>query len=53
MKLKSFALTSLTFCFAAICGTPSVQAATLTTIVDGVSNARGVSFGPDGSLYVA
>ncbi len=53
MKLKSFALTSLTFCFAAICGTPSVQAATLTKIVDGVSNARGVSFGPDGSLYVA
>ena len=53
MKLKSFALTSLTFCFAAICGTPSVQAATLTTIVDGISNARGVSFGPDGSLYVA
>ncbi|MEA5602007.1 ScyD/ScyE family protein [Nostoc sp. UHCC 0252] len=53
MKLKSFALTSITFCFAAICGTPSVQAATLTTIVDGVSNARAVSFGPDGTLYVA
>ncbi|WP_392478742.1 ScyD/ScyE family protein [Nostoc sp. C110] len=53
MKLKSFALTSLTFCFAAICGTPSVQAAKLTTIVDGISNARAVSFGPDGSLYVA
>ncbi|MEA5625622.1 ScyD/ScyE family protein [Nostoc sp. UHCC 0251] len=53
MKLKSFALTSLTFCFAAICGTTSAQAATLTTIVDGVSNARGVSFGPDGTLYVA
>ncbi|MCC5667117.1 ScyD/ScyE family protein [Nostoc sp. CHAB 5784] len=53
MKLKSFALTSVTFCFAAICGIPSVQAATLTTIVDGVSNARGVSFGPDGTLYVA
>ncbi|MHC5594940.1 MAG: ScyD/ScyE family protein [Nostoc sp.] len=53
MKLKSFALTSLTFCFAAICGTPSVQAVTLTKIVDGISNARGISFGPDGSLYVA
>jgi hypothetical protein len=53
MKLKSFALTSLTFCFAAICGTPSAQAVTLTTVVDGISNARGVSFGPDGSLYVA
>ncbi|MEH1791582.1 ScyD/ScyE family protein [Nostoc sp.] len=53
MKLKSFVLKSVTFCFAAICGTASAQAATLTTIVDGVSNARGVSFGPDGSLYVA
>ncbi|MEH1948509.1 MAG: ScyD/ScyE family protein [Nostoc sp.] len=53
MKLKSFALTSVTFCFAAICGIPSAQAATLTTIVDGISNARGSSFGPDGSLYVA
>ncbi|MBN3941787.1 ScyD/ScyE family protein [Nostoc sp. NMS9] len=53
MKLKSFALRSVTFCFAAICGTASAQAATLTTIVDGISNARGSSFGPDGSLYVA
>ncbi|MCC5647152.1 ScyD/ScyE family protein [Nostoc sp. CHAB 5824] len=53
MKLKSFALTSVTFCFAAICGTASAQAATLTTIVDGISNARGASFGSDGSLYVA
>ncbi|MEH1872817.1 ScyD/ScyE family protein [Nostoc sp.] len=53
MKLKSFALTSVTFCFAAICGTSAAQAATLTTIVGGISNARGISFGPDGSLYVA
>ena len=53
MKLKSFALTSVTFCFAAICGTASAQAVSLTKIVDGVSNARGVSFGPDGTLYVA
>lgn len=53
MKLKSFALTSVAFCFAAICGTLDAQAATLTTIVDGVSNARGVNFGPDGTLYVA
>lgn len=53
MKLKSFALTSIAFCFAAICGTSTAQAATLTTIVDGISNARGVSFGPDGTLYVA
>jgi sugar lactone lactonase YvrE len=53
MKLKSFALTSVTFCLAAICGTSSAQAVSLTTMVDGISNARGVSFGPDGTLYVA
>ncbi|BAY77998.1 hypothetical protein NIES25_44680 [Nostoc linckia NIES-25] len=53
MKLKLFVLTSVTFCFAAISGTPSAQAASLTKIVDGISNARGISFGPDGTLYVA
>lgn len=53
MKLKSFALTSVTFCFTAICGTSAAQAASLTTVLDGVSNIRGISFGPDGSLYAA
>ncbi|MBD2252627.1 ScyD/ScyE family protein [Nostoc parmelioides] len=53
MKLKSFAVTSITLCFAAICGTSSAQAASLTTIVDGISNLRGISFGPDGTLYAA
>ncbi|MBW4613594.1 MAG: ScyD/ScyE family protein [Desmonostoc vinosum HA7617-LM4] len=51
MKLQSFILTSV--CFAAICGTSTAEAASLTTIVDGISNARAVSFGPDGTLYVA
>jgi hypothetical protein len=53
MKLKLFAFTSVTFCAATIAGISPVQAASLTTIVDGVSNIRGVSFGPDGTLYAA
>ncbi len=50
-KLSAFAVTS--FCFAAVTGAPATQAVSLTTIVSGISNARGVSFGPDGTLYVA
>lgn len=53
MKLKLFSLTLLTSCLAAIVGAPAAQAVTLTTVASGVSNARGVSFGPDGTLYVA
>ena len=52
MKLTQFSFTLLTFCLALISGTKAVEAASLTTIVDGISNARGISFGPDGSLYV-
>ncbi|MBW4663219.1 MAG: ScyD/ScyE family protein [Chroococcus sp. CMT-3BRIN-NPC107] len=52
MKFKLSALTILSFCFAAVAGVPVAQAASLTTIVSGISNARAVSFGPDGSLYV-
>lgn len=53
MKLTRFNFTVLTVCLAIISGTSAAEAATLTTVVDGISNARGASFGPDGSLYVA
>lgn len=53
MKFKLSAFTILSFCFAAVAGVPAAQAASLTTIVSGISNARGVSFGPDGTMYVA
>ena len=53
MNFKLSAFTFLSFCFAAIASVPAAQAASLTTIVEGISNARGVSFGPDGTLYVA
>ncbi len=53
MKFKLSAFTFFSVCLATVAGTTTAQAASLTTIVSGVSNARGVSFGPDGSLYVA
>ncbi len=52
MNFKLSAFTFLSFCFAAIASVPAAQAASLTTIVEGISNARGASFGPDGTLYV-
>lgn len=53
MKLKLSAFTFFSVCLATVAGATTAQAASLTTIVSGISNARGVSFGPDGSLYVA
>ncbi|WP_009631717.1 ScyD/ScyE family protein [Synechocystis sp. PCC 7509] len=53
MNFKLSAFTFLSFCFATVVSGPTAQAVSLTTIVSGVSNARGVSFGPDGTLYVA
>lgn len=53
MKFNLSALTFFSVCLATVAGTTTAQAASLTTIVSGVSNAREVSFGPDGSLYVA
>ncbi len=53
MNFKLSAFTFISFCFAAIVSVPAAQAVSLTTIVEGISNARGVSFGPDGTMYVA
>lgn len=53
MKLTRFNFTVLTVCLAIVSGTSAAEAATLTTVVDGISNARGATFGPDGTLYVA
>lgn len=53
MNFKLSAFTFVSFCFAAIVSVPAAQAVSLTTIVEGISNARGVSFGPDGTMYVA
>jgi hypothetical protein len=52
MNLKQLTFSLITFSIALIFGPKAAEAATLTTIVDGISNARGASFGPDGTLYV-
>jgi hypothetical protein len=53
MKLKHFTLTFLTFCLAIVTGQNAAQAASLTTIASNLNNARGITFGSDGSLFVA
>ena len=52
MKLKQLTITLITVCIAIVFGPKAVEAASLTTIVDGISNARGASFDSEGNLYV-
>ncbi|MCG6133460.1 MAG: ScyD/ScyE family protein [Nostoc sp. LLA-1] len=52
MKLKSFALTLASLCIAVASAPKAAEAATFSVIADGLDNARGVSVGPDGSIYV-
>lgn len=52
MRLKQFTLTFLTFCIAAVSAPKAAEAATFSVIADGLDNAKGLSFGPDGALYV-
>ncbi|MBW4592888.1 MAG: ScyD/ScyE family protein [Brasilonema angustatum HA4187-MV1] len=51
MKFKSFALL-FSVCVTATCGTQAARAASLSVVADGLDNARGISFAPDGSIYV-
>jgi sugar lactone lactonase YvrE len=51
LKFVALSFTSLTFCFAA--GFVSkTTAASFSVVADGLDNVRGLSFSPDGSLYV-
>jgi hypothetical protein len=52
MKLKQFGITFLSVCIAAFTGTKAAEAASFSVIADGLDNARGLSFAPDGGLYV-
>lgn len=49
---SALSFTLLTFCLAIVSGTKSAQAASVEVVADGLDNVRGLSFGPDGSLYV-
>lgn len=53
MKLKQFTFSFLTCSATVVFGTNIAQAVTLTPIIQGISNPRGISFGPDGTLYVS
>ncbi|MEH2170847.1 MAG: ScyD/ScyE family protein [Nostoc sp.] len=52
MKFKPLTITILTFCVAAFSGMKAASAASFSVIADGLYNAGGLSFGPDGNLYV-
>ncbi|MEH2243508.1 ScyD/ScyE family protein [Nostoc sp.] len=52
MKLKQLTITFLTFCVAAFSGMKAASATSFSVIADGLYNAGGLSFGPDGNLYV-
>ncbi|MBH8554126.1 ScyD/ScyE family protein [Nostocaceae cyanobacterium CENA357] len=52
MKLQQLTITFLAFCIAAFSGMKAAEAASFKVIADGLNNAGGLSFGPDGNLYV-
>ncbi|MBW4624176.1 MAG: ScyD/ScyE family protein [Brasilonema octagenarum HA4186-MV1] len=51
LKKSALSFAALTFCFAVV-ETKSAAATTVSVVADGLDNVRGLSFGPDGSLYV-
>ncbi|BDA73218.1 hypothetical protein CAL7716_073840 [Calothrix sp. PCC 7716] len=51
LKFVTLSFASLTFCFAVV-ETKSAVAAPFSIVADGLDNVRGLSFSPDGSLYV-
>ncbi len=52
MKHKQLTITILTFCVATFSGMKAASAASFSVIADGLYNAGGLSFSPDGNLYV-
>ncbi|WP_375513096.1 ScyD/ScyE family protein [uncultured Nostoc sp.] len=52
MKLKQLTITLLTFWIAGFSGMKAASATSFSVIADGLYNAGGLSFGPDGNLYV-
>ncbi|WP_246275456.1 hypothetical protein [Brasilonema bromeliae] len=52
LKKSALSFAALTFCFAVVVETKPAAATTVSVVADGLDNVRGLSFGPDGSLYV-
>lgn len=52
MKLKQLTITLITVCLTIVFGPQAVRAASLTTLADGLNNARGLSFDSEGNAYI-
>lgn len=52
IQLKQLTITLFTLCVATFSGIKTAEAASFSVVADGLDNARGLSFGPDGALYV-
>jgi len=52
MKLKQLTITLITVCIAIVFGPQAARAVSLTPIAEGFDNARGLTYGPDGNLYL-
>ncbi|MEH1947645.1 MAG: ScyD/ScyE family protein [Nostoc sp.] len=52
-KFKRLALTILSVCLGVVSETKAVEAASFNVVASGLDNPRRISFGTDGSLYVA
>ncbi len=52
MKLQPFFFTFLAVCVATVAGARTAQAASLTTVVSGLNNPRGMDFDAQGNLYI-
>ncbi|YAF94689.1 MAG: ScyD/ScyE family protein [Nodularia sp. CChRGM 3473] len=52
MKIKQLTITFLTIGVAAASGMRAAEAASFSVVADNLNNAGGLSFGPDGNLYI-
>jgi hypothetical protein len=52
MKFKSFALTFLTVCVAATCGSEAAKAASLSVVADQLNNPRNFDWDSQGNIYL-